>query len=47
MPMMRRVAVFLVYLIDDEEEGVIGGLGLIFLLEATVGGEVGGLVSSR
>ena len=32
------------HLIEDEEEGVVGGLGGIFLLDATVSREVNGLV---
>ena len=32
------------HFVEDEEEGVVGGLGLIFLLEAAVGGKVDGLV---
>ena len=30
--------------VEDEEESVMGGLGLIFLLEAAEGGEVDGFV---
>ena len=30
--------------VEDEEESVMGGLGLIFLLEAAEGGEVYGFV---
>ena len=32
------------HLVEDEEESVMGGLGLIFLLEAAEGGEVDGFV---
>ena len=32
------------HLVEDEEEGIMGGLGLIFLLDAVVGAEVDGLV---
>jgi hypothetical protein len=35
-----HVAVFQSHLIEDEEEGVVGGLGGIFLLDATVSREV-------
>ena len=45
-----HVLVFLAHFVEDEEEGVfagkttkgraVGGLGLIFLLDADVGGEV-------
>ena len=38
------VAVFKAHLVENEEEGVVGGLGLIFLLDAVVGAEVDGLV---
>ena len=38
------VAVFHAHLVENEEEGVVGGLGLIFLLEAAEGGEVDGFV---
>ncbi len=37
-----HVAVFHAHLVEDEEESVMGGLGLIFLLEAAEGGEVYG-----
>ncbi len=30
--------------VEDEEESVMGGLGLIFLLETAEGGEVDGFV---
>ena len=30
--------------VEDEEEGIMGGLGLIFLLEAAEGGEGDGFV---
>ena len=33
------VLVFQAHLVENEEEGVVGGLGLIFLLEAAEGGE--------
>ena len=32
------------HFIENEEEGVVGGLGLIFLLEAAEGGEGDGFV---
>ena len=32
------------HLIEDEEEGVVGGLRSIFLLDATESGEVDGLI---
>ena len=38
------VAVFHAHFGEDEEEGIMGGLGLIFLLDAVVGAEVYGLV---
>ena len=38
------VAVFHAHFGEDEEEGIMGGLGLIFLLEAAEGGEVDGFV---
>ena len=38
------VAVFQAHLVEDEEEGIMGGLGLIFLLEAAEGGEGDGFV---
>ena len=38
------VLVFHAHLVEDEEEGIMGGLGLIFLLEAAEGGEVDGFV---
>ena len=38
------VAVFHAHFVEDEEEGIMGGLGLIFLLEAAEGGEVDGFV---
>ena len=34
-----HVLVFKAHFVEDEEEGVVGGLGLIFLLEAAEGGE--------
>ena len=39
-----HVLVVHAHFVEDEEEGVVGGLGLIFLLEAAVGGKVDGLV---
>ena len=39
-----RRAVVHVHFVEDEEEGVMGGLGLVFFLDAAVGGEVDGLV---
>ena len=38
-----HVLVFKAHFVEDEEEGVVGGLGLIFLLDAVVGAEVDGL----
>ena len=38
------VAVFHAHLVEDEEEGVVGGLRSIFLLDAAERGEVDGLV---
>ena len=38
------VAVFHAHFVEDEEESVMGGLGLIFLLEAAEGGEGDGFV---
>ena len=38
------VRVFQAHLVEDEEESVMGGLGLIFLLEAAEGGEGDGFV---
>ena len=38
------VAVFHAHFVEDEEEGIMGGLGLIFLLEAAEGGEFDGFV---
>ena len=32
------------HLVEDEEEGIMGGLGLIFLLDTTVSREVDGLI---
>lgn len=34
----------MIHLVEDEEEGVMGGLELIFLQYAAVGAEVNGLV---
>ena len=39
-----HVLVVHAHLVEDEEEGIMGGLGLIFLLDAVVGAEVDGLV---
>ena len=45
MPMMRRTSLSSIpRSVEDEEESVVGGLGLIFLLDAVVGAEVDGLV---
>ena len=38
------VAVVQAHLVENEEEGIMGSLGLIFLLEAAEGGEVDGFV---
>ena len=38
------VLVFQAHLVEDEEESVMGGLGLIFLLDAAEGGEGDGFV---
>ena len=38
------VLVFHAHLVENEEESVMGGLGLIFLLDAAEGGEVDGFV---
>ncbi len=38
------VAVFHAHLVEDEEEGVVGGLRSILLLDAVVGAEVDGLI---
>ena len=38
------VAVFQAHLVENEEEGVVGGLRSVFLLDATESGEVDGLV---
>jgi len=40
----ENVAVFQAHLVEDEEEGVVGGLRSIFLLDAAERGEVDGLV---
>lgn len=37
---MADVFVFQAHLVEDEEEGVMGGLGSVFLLDATERGEV-------
>ena len=39
-----HVLVVHAHFVEEEEEGVMGGLGLVFLLEAAIGGEVDGLV---
>ena len=39
-----HVLVFQPHFVEDEEEGVVGGLGCIFFLDATECGEVDGLV---
>ena len=39
-----HVLIFHPHLVEDEEEGVVGGLGCIFFLDATECGEVDGLV---
>ena len=45
MPMMRRTSLSSIpRSVEDEEESVMGGLGLIFLLEAAEGGEGDGFV---
>ena len=38
------IAVFKPHLVEDEEEGVMGGLGSVFLLDAAERGEIDGLV---
>ena len=38
------VAVFHAHLVENEEEGVVGDLGSVFLLDAAESGEVNGLV---
>ena len=38
------VAVFQAHLVEDEKEGVVGGLGSVFLLDAAESREVDGLV---
>ena len=38
------VLVFQAHLVENEEEGVVGGLGGVFLLDATVSGDVDGFV---
>ena len=38
------VAVVQAHLVENEEEGVVGGIGSVFLLDATECGEVDGLV---
>ena len=38
------VLVFPAHLVENEEEGVVGGIGSVFLLDAVVGAEVYGLV---
>ena len=39
-----HVLVVHAHLVEDEEEGIVGGLGCIFFLDATECGEVDGLV---
>ncbi len=38
------ITVIQAHLVEDEEEGVVGGLGSVFLLDAAESGEVDGLV---
>ena len=38
------VAVVQAHLVENEEEGVVGGIGSVFLLDAAERGEVDGLV---
>lgn len=38
------VALFQAHLVEDEEEGVVGGIGSVFLLDAAERGEVDGFV---
>ena len=38
------ILVFQAHLVEDEEEGVVGGLGSVFLLDATECGVVDGLI---
>jgi hypothetical protein len=40
----KDVLVFQAHLVENEEEGVVGGLGGVFLLDATVSGDVDGFV---
>ena len=39
-----HILIFHAHFVEDEEEGIMGGLGLIFLLEAAEGGEGDGFV---
>ena len=39
-----HVLVVHAHLVEDEEEGIMGGFGLIFLLDAAVGAEVDGFI---
>ena len=38
------VAVVHAHLVENEEEGVVGGIGSVFLLDAAESGEVDGLI---
>ena len=38
------VLVFQAHLVENEEEGVVGGIGSVFLLDAAESGEVDGLI---
>ena len=38
------VLVFHAHLVENEEEGVVGGIGSVFLLDAAESGEVDGLI---
>ena len=38
------VLVFHAHFVEDEEEGVVGGIGSVFLLDAAESGEVDGLI---
>ena len=45
MPMMRRTSLSPIpRSVEDEEEGVVGGIGSVFLLDAAESGKVNGLV---
>ena len=39
-----NVAVFQAHLVEDEGEGVMGGLGSVFLLDAAENGELNGII---